>query len=710
MDDMTRRQALQTGAAVAMSTCLTSSKTVFSNEKSNAPIQAEADPTRFLTMLGNWRGAEKPGFLDYIDQINPEAIQIGFFGPQCYSLIETEQFDKIFGPPPARGTQPALEGWQKIIDEAHRRKRKVIGQFAFTLFWGDETEGNGLFEYYDRHWNRQRLGPRPGKKLVDMMQVLPTGGPVIGPDPKQTRLALGRGNIPNRYGCFNNPDWRALCKAMVKAAIDTGIDGLMTVFNFRYTCHCSHCQESFRAYLKQQYPADELKRRFGISELEKHPFEIIPGFTSPDWSPLAIEAHRWTDLSLQRAWNEVFVEYGRSLKKDLILGAWYHCHWLQPGFEPSTNLIKGDERVTLPLPQCATGDSYLWYCFGTNAIRARPEQGSLGDSALESKYMFALTGGRPFIPNKYDAQRPRLTMVEGPAFGGICRGMHWPNGPGPHVPMYRQYYGFLRRNADFYHPVESYAEAALILPRKASFHGDVSVLDPIQALGRGLLAGHVLFDVVADEAVTLEKLARYRLVLCPHVRYLDDPQLADLLDYVKKGGALYAIGELGSRRFDGDRRPKAAMEPFGRQSAQPTKMGDGKFWRQPVPADLQKYLKTVRNGTRWTALTSLDVKLSEVDTSWKVHVNAFHQPQRRRIVLHLLNYDYAETQGIEVEPAAFAPPASVRLQLPAGAAARQIRFLTPEADPVELPVAGKTGIAAFETPKFYVYGVAIIQY
>ncbi len=646
--------------------------------------------------------------MDYVDQIDPEAIQIGFFGPQCYSLIETDRFDTVFGPPPARGTPAALEGWRKIIAEAHRRKRKVIGQFAFTLFWGDEETGSGLFEYYDQHWNQQKLGPRPGKKLVDMMQVLPTGQAVIGPDPGQQRLALSRGDIPNRYGCFNNPDWRALCKAMVKAAIDIGIDGFMTVFNFRYTCHCAHCQKSFREYLASRYSAEELKLRFEITDLKSHQFEMIPGFTSPDWSPLAIEAHRWTDLSLKQAWDDVFVNYGRSVKKDLILGAWYHCHWLQPGFEASTDRIKGDERVTLPLSQCATDASYLWYCLGTTAIRARPEQGSLGDSALESKYMFALTGGRPFIPNKYDAHRPRLTMIEGPAFGGICRGMHWPAGPGDHVPVYQQYYGFLRRNDALYHPIESYAEAALILPRKASFHGDISVLDPVQALGRALLAGHVLFDVLPDEAITLEKLQAVRAVFCPHVRYLDDVQLEALFDYVRQGGIVYAIGELGTYRFDGTRRKAANHDD--KQSPQPRKIGQGSFWRQPVPADLQTYLKTVRNGARWSVLKSLGVELSEIAANWKVQVNAFHQPKQRRVVYHLINYDYAETKGIEVEPTTLAPPAAVRLRMPQATMARRVRFLTPESKPVELPVKNKAGTASFSTPEFYVYGVAVVDY
>ncbi|MCH7726197.1 MAG: hypothetical protein IH991_06935, partial [Planctomycetes bacterium] len=583
------------------------------------------------------------------------------------------------------------------------------GQFAFTLFWGDEKKRNGLFEYYDRRWDERRLGPRPGKKLDDMMQVLPSGSPVIGPDPKQERLALARGDVPNRYGCFNNPDWRSLCKAMVKAAIDIGLDGLMTVFNFRYTCHCRHCRASFRTYLGQQYSAIELDRKFGIKDITTHRFKIIPGFTSPDWSPLGIEAHRWTDLALNRAWNEVFVDHGRALKRDLILSAWYHCHWLQPGFEPSTNLIKGDERVTLPLASCAKGASYLWYCFGTSAIRARPEQGSLGDSALESKYMFALSDGRPFIPNKYDSHRPRLTMVEGPAFGGICRGMHWPAGPGQHVPMVRQYYGFLRRHRDLFQPVESYAEAALILPRRAMYFGDVSVLDPIQALGRALLAQHVLFDIVPDEAITLDTLRRYQLVLCPHVRYLDDAQLSALADYVKEGGATYAIGELGERKFDGTPRPASAILPLGKKTARATQIGKGKVWQQTAPKDLQAYLKSVRDGSRWPVLAALASNLSRFETSWKVQVNAFYQAADRRVILHLLNYDYMETKTLDEEPKTLATPVSVRLRLPDGAAAKQVRFLTPETDPVELQFANRKGSVVFKTPKFYVYGIAVVE-
>ncbi len=705
---VTRRTALQTGAATigGLAGLSGSADRPLLAQKTAQPAGANpVDPPRFLTMIGNWSGAENIEFLDYVDQINPEALQAGFFGPNVYSLIETDNFKNSFGQPAVKGTRPALAAWRKIIAEAHRRKRKFIGQFAFTMFWGNEETGNGLFDYYNNHWDEKTLGRRPGKSIVDMMQVLPSGKPVIGPDPEQTRLALGNATIPNRYGCFNNPDWRALCKAMVKAAIDIGIDGFMSVFNFRYTCHCGHCQTSFRKYLKDQYSADDLKLRFGIDDIDKHSFKIIPGFTSPDWSPLAVEAHRWTDKSLQAAWHEVFVEYGRSLKPDLILGAWYHCHWLQPGFKPSTDLIKGDERVTLPLKDCAKGASYFWYCMGTSVIRARPEQGSLGDSALESKYMFELAQGRSFIPNKYDAHRPRLTMIEGPAFGGICRGMHWPGGPGAHIPMYQQYYGFLRRNADLYHPVESLAEAALVLPRKASYHGDISALEPIQALGRALLAQHVLFDVVSDEAVSLDRLSKYRLVLCPHVKYLDDTQLAAIQQYLEQGGTVYAIGELATHHFDGRQRraPKA--------SGAPQPVGRGRFWQQPNPDDLQAHLKTVRNGSRWNVLKTLAVTLSTIDAPWKVQVNAFRQDLPRRVILHLINYDYQEIKGIDAEPTTLAAPANVRLRLPdTKAQVRRVRFLTPEKDAVTLPASTQSGKAIFTPPKFYVYGIAVVEY
>ncbi len=57
MNRLTRRQVLQAGAtAVALSSDLTCRLPVFADDNADTQNLAEKDPTRFLTLLGNWYG------------------------------------------------------------------------------------------------------------------------------------------------------------------------------------------------------------------------------------------------------------------------------------------------------------------------------------------------------------------------------------------------------------------------------------------------------------------------------------------------------------------------------------------------------------------------------------------------------------------------------------------------------------------------------
>ena len=150
-----------------------------------------------------------------------------------------------------------------------------------------------------------------------------------------------------------NPHWRTVLKAFVKQGIERGVDGFVINYFYREGCMCRWCVRGFKKFLRQRYRPAELRRNFGIEDLEKHEFaEIIGRYQAGKMTPLRWEQLRFTCTAMKNGYDDVFVAYGRSVKPDLILAAWLHGH-----YTPSPN----DERIMLPPELWAKGEDYIWY-------------------------------------------------------------------------------------------------------------------------------------------------------------------------------------------------------------------------------------------------------------------------------------------------------------------------------------------------------------
>jgi hypothetical protein len=72
-----------------------------------------------------------------------------------------------------------------------------------------------------------------------------------------------------------------------------------------------------------------------------------------------------------------------------------------------------------------------------------------------------------------------------------------------------RYYNFLRRNETLYRANRSHAEVLLLFPRSRVHDGEVAAVGRFKELGKRLLDGHVLFDVLPDDPATASARARY---------------------------------------------------------------------------------------------------------------------------------------------------------------------------------------------------------
>jgi hypothetical protein len=207
----------------------------------------------------------------------------------------------------------------------------------------------------------------------------------------------------------------------------------------------------------------------------------------------------------KEAFDEVFVQYARSLGPGLLLGQWDHLG--------DFNQISGDERCLLPGHLWARDEDYLWYSTGGAACFTDLAAGVLGEGTLQARYIRGASGGKPFTLGKYESTRIRVAIAELAANGGAPMGFY----ANFHEKEARRelvrYYRFLARHAPVYRGNASHAEVLLLYPRSKVHEGDVAAVESFRRLGKRLLDRHVLFDVLPDDRLTPSRRAAYRAVL-----------------------------------------------------------------------------------------------------------------------------------------------------------------------------------------------------
>jgi len=214
---------------------------------------------------------------------------------------------------------------------------------------------------------------------------------------------------------------------------------------------------------------------------------------------------RFSQVSNKEAFDEVFVQYGRSLKPSLIASQWNHIG--------NFSQISGDERCMLPAELWGTNEDYLWYSSGSSAFFTDLEAGFLGEITLQARYVRGTFEDKPFTFGKYESTRTRVAIAELLANGGAPMGFYTRfTDPEARKEIVR-YYQFIKRYEKIYKANRSYAEVALIFPRKQVHIGNLKAVEDFKGTGNQLLNAHVLFDVIPDDLATEEKLAGYSHIL-----------------------------------------------------------------------------------------------------------------------------------------------------------------------------------------------------
>jgi hypothetical protein len=214
---------------------------------------------------------------------------------------------------------------------------------------------------------------------------------------------------------------------------------------------------------------------------------------------------RWSQIACKQAFDEVFVEYARSLKPGLLLGQWNHLG--------NFSQISGDERCMLPAELWSRDEDYLWYSTGSAAFYTDLANGFLGEATLQARYIRGASGNKPYTLGKYESTRIRTAIAELAANGGAPMGFYTRFKDKDTRAEIVRYYRFLEKHDALYHGNCSHAEVLLPYPRTKVHTGDLAAVEAFKNAGKKLLDQHVLFDVLPDDGITLAQRGRYQVVV-----------------------------------------------------------------------------------------------------------------------------------------------------------------------------------------------------
>jgi len=456
---------------------------------------AEAPRVLFTRMIAHWDGYGDPDYLKFVEEARPEVAQVGFYGGHFWSLSHTPQFAGYPAHFPVRGLTECGDWFTELNRQLHARGVKVVGHFNVKFLVGDPDGPDGprgFFKFYRDLWNEQELGPKPVADARDLLEVDANGAPIVND-------SYHIGGMKEYWGCLLNPNWRAVLKAWARRGIERGVDGYMINYFYRHNCLCPYCQRAFRDYLRERFTAAQLRDEFGIADIETHRFTEIGAWHPPaESTPLRREMLRFSQIANKRAYDEVFLEYARQLKPDLILAQWNHLG--------DFNQLSGDERCLLPADLWARGEDYAWYSTGATACYTDLANGWLGEGTLQARYLAGALGGRPFTLGKYETTRTRVAIAELAANGGVPMGFYTRfHDPAARAEIVR-YYRFIEQHDAVFRGAHPYAESTLLYPRNAVHAGDMAQVEKFKALGHRLLDEHRLFAVLPDDLAVPDHL------------------------------------------------------------------------------------------------------------------------------------------------------------------------------------------------------------
>ena len=404
---------------------------------------------------------------------------------------------------------------REFVEVAHRRGLRVGGYVGATLFYETlEVE-------------------EPASK--DWKQLDEFGHPIYY-NPAQTFRYMA---------CRNNPGYLAYIKKVVKLGVqDLHLDMIhfdqMMWWSAPGSCHCAHCREQFREFLKNRYPANLALPRFGFENVE---LLDIPPFGSDSMRFAEVTNPLVQEWALFRAWTlarrykeftdyihqlnpETAVQGNPTMNLDNNVGLIYGIDYGQ--------LLEGGDMVTSEEPNQAvwTDDGRL-----VSQIRTYKSARSMGKSLWV--WQARPRGDRAFLDYPGVME---LGLSEALAYNdrnlGIVAG--WdvitnavPDSAKPYIEL------FQKRSKDLVN-TRTVADVAILRSfTSIAFNPAGSNVSTI-LFEQSLIQAKIPFAIIFDRH--LNDLSGYKVLVLADQDALSDAQIATIRAFANAGGSVVATG------------------------------------------------------------------------------------------------------------------------------------------------------------------------
>jgi hypothetical protein len=475
--------------------------------------------------------------------------------------------------------------------------------------------------------------------------------------------------------------------------------------------------QDFREFLEAKYTPAELERRFGFSDVR---YVLPPRYDRPLGAINDPLFQEWADfrcVQLTRYYAEM-EELLRAQNPQVAVETNPHSGisgrntiWEQ-GVDYPRLLAHMDAVWTEEGdPAGVTADGVL-----VSRIRSFKMANTLHNT------LFVASGG----PGGHI-----LEMAESLAFNRQCIGDLGGTLAGYDAPDdQRRYVQFFRNNFDQYRGVDNLADVAVLHSfASMGFNNDRPAVSTM-LLEQALIQSHIPFDVIFDD--NLKDLSKYRVLALADQECLDDQQMDLVRRFVAGSGALVATESTSlftnwrERRRDFGLKnlfhasaplwqDAFASEQFPRTGPVRSEAGRGRvvyipeirpaiekpfgarmtseYWKLPLN------WQEIADSVRWAAGGGFSLEVTGPAT---VITEPMEQPQTKKLLVHLVNYDVARTPSIS--------NIGVRFRLSHGASVASVKLLSP--DRAEVPVVPhkvQDGAVAFTVPRLATYDLAVIQ-
>lgn len=417
--------------------------------------------------------------------------------------------------------------------------------------------GIKVLVYLNMHWFSYEFAERHG----NWEQITSNGEPY--------------GRLYPLYGngttfCVNSP-WRDWAFKLIEEVMKTGVDGVFLDGPVIYPdcCYCNSCREKFKSIYGEDIPKEN--------------------WQDPLWKEF-IDFREISMADFLRDAQKVVKEINPSGIIFLNAGSW----------QPGSWRVARDAKRLAKYQDFSLAEAFFHPSSGRHNLYA---------SSMTTKYLRAT--GKPAITAFHYCMGPwhytYLTPeeIKSSVFQAVgCNGNIWIGGatyryefkPDGCAPL-NETLKFLEENEDVFTDLEPITDTAILFSSQTSRYyistigelyrelGSGKEQDLIVDLGTGrtiidwnrrkqicealmsyayegyftaLTRNHIMFDIILDEDLTIEKLSRYKVLILPDFACLSDRQWEAIKSFVREGGSIIASFESGL--YDERGNPKFTEE------------------------------------------------------------------------------------------------------------------------------------------------------